>query len=117
MLRHERRLLIDCLGIGIALTLFVIAADATGMLGGLEDILYDLRAQLCQHFTPRPTDTLVHLDIDEAANETIGWPLPRASLARILAVRYSRVSKRTRALTPAAASASTMICPTADPGR
>jgi len=84
MLRHERRLLIDCLGIGVALTLFVIAADAAGLLNGLEDTLYDLRARTCQHFTPKPTDTLVHIDIDDPALDTIGWPLPRATVAKIL---------------------------------
>ena len=84
MLRHERRLLIDCLGIGVALTLFVVAADAGGLLGGLEDFLYDVRARTCQRYIARPTDTLVHLDIDDPAVETMGWPMPRAALATIL---------------------------------
>ena len=85
MLRHERRLLIDCLGIGVALTLFVVAADAFGMLHRLDDFLYDLRARTCQRFTPTPTDTLVHVDIDDSALETIGrWPWPRATVAKIL---------------------------------
>jgi class 3 adenylate cyclase/CHASE2 domain-containing sensor protein len=84
MLRHERRLLIDCLGIGVALTLLVIAADASGLLNGLEDSLYDLRARTCQRFIPKPTDTLVHIDIDDPALDTIGWPLPRATVGKIL---------------------------------
>src|SRR5687768_5836578 len=85
MLRHERRLLRACLAIGVALTLLVVAADAAGMLHRLEDFLYDLRARTCQFFTPKPTDTLVHLDIDDPAIETIGaLPWPRATFAQIL---------------------------------
>ena len=85
MLRHERRLLIDCLGVGIALTLLVIATDLAGFLAPLENYIYDTRALLCQHFTPPPTSKLVHLDIDDVALDVIGrWPWPRATLARIL---------------------------------
>src|SRR5439155_11293334 len=85
MLRHERRLLIDSLFIGAALTLLVIAVDAAGFLEPAENYLYDLRCRLCQHFTPPPTDKLVHLDIDDAILDTIGrWPWPRATVARLL---------------------------------
>src|SRR4051812_3603076 len=85
MLRHERRMLVDCLLIGAALTALVIGCDAAGLLRPLEDVLYDVRCRLCQHFTPPPSDKLVHLDIDDAALETIGrWPWPRATLARVL---------------------------------
>src|SRR5258706_9073839 len=85
MLRHERRLLIDCLGIGFALTMLVIAADASGILTPAENYLYDKRALLCQHFTPRPTDKLLHLDIDDRALDVIGrYPWPRSKLAAML---------------------------------
>src|SRR5439155_811840 len=67
MLRHERRLLIDSLFIGAALTLLVVAVDATGLLAPVEDFLYDQRARHCQFFSPPPSDKLVHLDIDDAA--------------------------------------------------
>src|SRR5437667_8568300 len=85
MLRHERRLLIDCLLIGAALTLLVILIDASGALAPLENFLYDLRLRTCQFFTPKPTDQLVHLDIDDRALEVVGgWPWPREKWAQIL---------------------------------
>src|SRR4051794_30485126 len=84
MLRHERRLMFDCLGIGAALTLLVIAADASGFLEPAENFLYDLRARTCQFFTPPPTDKLVHLDIDDTALDVLGaWPWPRRKMAMI----------------------------------
>src|SRR5688572_13907799 len=73
------------LGLGIGLTAFIVALDAMGMLAWLEGGLYDSRAQYFQHFTPPPSDRLVHLDIDDAALETIGrWPWPRTTLADIV---------------------------------
>src|SRR5215212_737043 len=84
MLRHERRLLIDCLGIGVALTLLIIAADVSGLLDPLENYFYDLRARTCQFHTPPPTDKLVHLDIDDTALDVMGaWPWPRRKMAMI----------------------------------
>src|SRR5438874_11299580 len=84
MLRHERRLLIDSLFIGAALTLLVVAVDATGMLEPAENFLYDLRARYCQHFTPPPSDKLVHLDIDDTALDVLGaYPWPRRKIAQL----------------------------------
>ena len=85
MLRHERRLLTDCLLIGAALTSLLILFDAAGALSPLENWLYDFRIRTCQFFTPKPTDKLVHLDLDDRALEVVGrWPWPRAKWARIL---------------------------------
>lgn len=71
--------------LGTLVTLVVVLLDATGRLERLERILYDTRAQYFQHFTPAPNDRLVHLDIDDAALETIGrWPWPRSTLADIV---------------------------------
>src|SRR5438067_4065243 len=85
MLRHERRLLFDCLLVGAALTLLVIAMDGAGALTTLENFLYDLRLRTCQFFTPKPTDKLVHLDIDDRALEVVGgWPWTRDKWAAIL---------------------------------
>ncbi|HYO09004.1 MAG TPA: CHASE2 domain-containing protein [Tepidisphaeraceae bacterium] len=85
MLRHERRLLIDCLGIGLALAALVVGLDAGGVLGPLENWLYDARVRTCQFFARPPTDQLVHLDIDDRALEVIGpAPWPRATWARLL---------------------------------
>src|SRR5881394_1718746 len=85
MLRHERRLLFDCLLIGSALTLLIILLDGAGALSPLENFLYDFRIRTCQLFTPKPSDKLVHLDLDDRSLEVIGgWPWPRARWAQIL---------------------------------
>jgi class 3 adenylate cyclase/CHASE2 domain-containing sensor protein len=85
MKRLERKLLLHCLAIGAALTALVLIADAAGALGPLERWLYDRRARSCQFFTPPPTKTLVHLDIDDRALEVIGrWPWLRSTWALLL---------------------------------
>jgi class 3 adenylate cyclase/CHASE2 domain-containing sensor protein len=85
MLRHERRLLLDSLRIGIALTGLVIACDLAGLLTPAENFFYDLRARLCQHFSPPPTEKLVHVDIDDTALDVIGaYPWPRRKVAMML---------------------------------
>src|SRR5688572_1034701 len=81
--RHS--LLLRTSVLGVLITLTVLAADYYGRLITLEWWFYDERARYCQNFTPQPTDQLVHLDVDDAALETIGaWPWPRATLARIV---------------------------------
>lgn len=70
---------------GGAATLVVIVTDALGGLRGLERLIYDSRAAVCQFSTPPPSDRVVHVDMDDAALETIGrWPWPRARLADIV---------------------------------
>src|SRR5688500_645632 len=69
----------------VVLTLAVAALDIFGGLGAFENWLYDKRALHFQHFISAPTDRLVHLDIDDAALETIGrWPWPRGTQADII---------------------------------
>src|SRR5437588_1023640 len=86
MTRIQRRLLIDTSVIGITLTLFVAILDySTRILQPLDDWFYDRRARLCQFFTPKPTDRLIHVDIDDQALAVIGqWPWPRAQFAEII---------------------------------
>lgn len=85
MTRLERRLLIDTGVLGVLLTLLAAVLGATGSLGALERLLYDVRARTCQFFTAPPTDKLVHLDIDERSLEIIGrWPWPRSELAAVI---------------------------------
>src|SRR3954469_13952599 len=85
MLRHERRLLLDSLRMGVVLTGLVVTLDLAGVLTPAENYFYDHRARLCQHFTPPPTDKLVHIDIDDRTLEAIGsWPWKRSKLARML---------------------------------
>ncbi len=85
MTRNERKLTLQIVGIGAALTAVLVVADAAGLLGPLEHWLYDLRARRCQFFTPPPTDRLAHVDIDDRSLESIGpWPWPRSHLAAIV---------------------------------
>jgi class 3 adenylate cyclase/CHASE2 domain-containing sensor protein len=86
MTRIQRRLLIDTSVIGLTITLFVVVLDySSRILAPLDDWFYDRRARLCQYFTPKPTDKLVHVDIDDASLEAIGqWPWPRSDLAEII---------------------------------
>ena len=83
--RLDRRLLVDATLFGVVLTLLVAGADALGLLTPLERWLYDSRALWCQHWTPPPTDKLVHVDIDDAALDSVGhWPWDRSDVAEIL---------------------------------
>lgn len=85
MTRIQRRIFARGMTVGVLLTIAVIAADLAGALAVSEDWLYDLRARHFQFFTPRPSDQLVHVDIDDRSMESIGaWPWPRAKLAAIL---------------------------------
>src|SRR5688572_10784416 len=86
MTRIQRRLLVQTSVIGAALTLLVAVLDAsTRALGPLEDWFYDRRAQLCQAFTPPPSDKLVHVDIDDQAIVSMGqWPWPRTWMGELI---------------------------------
>src|SRR5688500_6536268 len=80
-----RRQLLNAAASGLLLTMLVVYLDRNDVLGTLERWFYDHRARLCQFFTPRPSDKIVHLDIDDAALEAVGqWPWPRSVLADIL---------------------------------
>src|SRR5687767_14162028 len=81
---HGRRNLL-LRGLGVGLTLAVIALDAMDVLAPVERWCYDKRAALFQRFTPPPTAQLVHVDIDDSALEAVGaWPWPRSTLADIV---------------------------------
>jgi class 3 adenylate cyclase/CHASE2 domain-containing sensor protein len=86
MTRIQRRLLRDTAVIGVTLTAFVaVLGYFTRALMPIDDWFYDRRAQLCQFFTPKPTDKLIHVDIDDPTLETIGqWPWPRSQMAEIV---------------------------------
>jgi class 3 adenylate cyclase/CHASE2 domain-containing sensor protein len=85
MSRLRRTVLINCLLLGAGLTTLTALLSAFGALAAPEVWLYDRRARLCQHFTPAPTDKLVHLDLDDEALATIGrWPWPRSVWPAIL---------------------------------
>ncbi len=71
--------------VGLALTLLVVVLEKVGLLEVIERRLYDRRARDCQYFMPRPTDALVHIDIDDESLESIGrWPWPRQRLAQVI---------------------------------
>lgn len=85
MIFGQRSHILRALVPGLIITALVIAANHLGWLSTLENQFYDARAKYCQQFTPAPTKHLVHLDIDDAALESIGrWPWPRSVLAEIL---------------------------------
>src|SRR5437764_3482264 len=85
MTRSERRLLVDTSILGIALTLLVTFLDFSGLLAAPERFFYDFRARRCQHYTPRPTTQLVHIDVDDNSLLVLGhWPWPRSKLAEII---------------------------------
>jgi CHASE2 domain-containing sensor protein len=73
--------------VGTVLTVACCLADQFGLLSALDDWFYDERALVCQVFSRKPDDRIVHLDIDDASLEAgaIGrWPWPRRKLARII---------------------------------
>src|SRR5689334_6187368 len=82
-----RRRSVDGVVVGVLLTLLVISVDSAGALTQVEFVLYDLRATVFQFFLPKPSDKLVHLDVDEGvlravdASEHVSWPWPRSLLA------------------------------------
>jgi class 3 adenylate cyclase len=84
-----RRRSVDTVVVGVVLTLLVISVDSAGVLTQAEFLLYDLRASVFQFFLPKPTDKLVHVDVDEgvlravAASEHVSWPWPRSLLAEM----------------------------------
>ncbi len=85
MTRVQRKLLVQTLMLGGALTVAVTFLDHVGRLGPLERWLYDRRAAHNQRWTPPPTDKLVHVDIDDRAIEVIGrFPWKRSVLAALL---------------------------------
>jgi class 3 adenylate cyclase/CHASE2 domain-containing sensor protein len=85
MTRRERKLLLQTAAVGVGLTVLITVLDAGRLFEPLERWLYDRRIRDCQFFTPPPTDRLVHIDIDDAALDTIGpWPWPRTKLALLI---------------------------------
>ena len=85
MVGLRRKVLVQTIFLGVALTLSVMAADRYGFLSSLDNWSYDKRAAVCQFFNPPPTDKLVHLDIDDRALEVIGdWPWSRSNLAEMI---------------------------------
>ncbi|MDB5322322.1 MAG: adenylate/guanylate cyclase with Chase sensor [Phycisphaerales bacterium] len=71
--------------LGFTLTVLVLVMEGIGALTPLENWLYDIRARHCQFYAKAPTTQLVHLDIDDAALETVGkWPWDRRFVAAII---------------------------------
>lgn len=84
----KRRLVQDSILVGTVLTLLVVLLDLFGALVPLDWWFYDRRAHYCQFFTPRPTESVVHIDIDDAALEDVQyeggrWPWKRTLLAEM----------------------------------
>src|SRR4051794_37584671 len=87
MSRSDRQLHLSTFLAGSALTLTVVVGHVLGFFEVLENGLYDLRAQQCQYCTPKPTQQLVHVDIDDASQERGAcgrWPWPRTLMADLV---------------------------------
>jgi len=85
MIRSDCQIRNSTLAVGVALTLTVLLGWSLNWLERTEAGLYDARAQRFQHFTPKPTDKIVHVDIDDATLEAVGaWPWPRTQMAQII---------------------------------
>jgi class 3 adenylate cyclase/CHASE2 domain-containing sensor protein len=71
--------------LGFALTAIVLVMEGIGALAPLENWLYDMRARNCQFYAKAPTTQLVHLDIDDAALDSVGrWPWDRRFMAEVI---------------------------------
>ncbi len=73
------------ISIGLAVTVAAMIATVSGGFNHLEHIAFDKRSQWFNHFTPPPSDRIVHVDIDDKALERWKrWPWPRADLAAVV---------------------------------
>jgi class 3 adenylate cyclase/CHASE2 domain-containing sensor protein len=81
----RRKRLLSIGTIGTLLTLLVMLTDALGGLDIPEQQLHDLRARKCQFYTPRPTDLIAHVDVDDGALASVGrWPWSRTRIADLI---------------------------------
>lgn len=85
MARSDRQIRNATFAVGFTLTATIALAWFLGWLEAPEKGLYDIRARRFQQFTPKPSDKIVHVDIDDAALEAVGaWPWPRTKMADII---------------------------------
>jgi class 3 adenylate cyclase/CHASE2 domain-containing sensor protein len=87
MSKTERRLFRRTMIVGLALTAATIALAFAGWLEPLENFLYDRRARWCQFHVRKPTESIVHLCIDDASidQHALGrFPWSRDKWARII---------------------------------
>ncbi|HVT88931.1 MAG TPA: adenylate/guanylate cyclase domain-containing protein [Tepidisphaeraceae bacterium] len=85
MTRIQRRIFKTGILVGALATITIIAVNLAGGLDWFENPLYDLRARRFQAHSSKPSDQLVHIDIEDRALDAIGsWPWPRARVAAIL---------------------------------
>ncbi len=85
MTANQKSLLKRTFLLGTMMTVLVVALDRAGALKPIEDHLYNWRVRYCQRFTPKPTEQLIHLDIDDESLESVGrWPWHRTTIAEII---------------------------------
>lgn len=83
--RTASRRLSLCLLMGGGLTLLVCVLQALGVLNTAENLLLDMRFRNFAFATPKPSDRILHIDIDNKSLTNVGgWPWPRAYLAEIV---------------------------------
>jgi serine/threonine protein kinase len=81
----NRRMRFRTLLLGLLMTIIILGGQVAGWTSGLEHALYDWRSRHFRFFAGKPTDQLIHCEIDDAALEEIGrWPWPRWQMARIV---------------------------------
>lgn len=81
---RKRRIIISLL-IGGAAVFLVGLLTATGTLAQLERHLLDFRFRHFAYFNPRPSDRIIHVDIDDRALSTVGkWPWGREVIAEVV---------------------------------
>jgi class 3 adenylate cyclase/CHASE2 domain-containing sensor protein len=73
-------------GLGMLAVLCVLAAWSWGVLGFLERLTLDARAQLFGLFAPEPSDRIVVIAIDQPALDNVQrWPWDRQRIAEVIA--------------------------------
>jgi class 3 adenylate cyclase/CHASE2 domain-containing sensor protein len=73
------------LATGFIVTLIATGADVFGLLRPIENWFYDQRIYYFQFNSPKPSESIVHLDIDDNVLEATDrrWPWPREYQARV----------------------------------
>jgi len=85
MTRIQKKVLTQTFLLGIIVTFLVVIADSLHFLDALENFGYDRRARHFQFFTPLPTNTVVHANIDDETLQLVGrWPWDRDLFAQIV---------------------------------
>ena len=71
--------------VGLLVALVMVIVQGLDGLAALERMLLDGRFKYFSHFTPPPSDRVVHIDIDDESLQRTGrWPWARRDMARVV---------------------------------